>query len=307
MVASGIAPVFGLQFIRVDDQSVPVIASNMDVVGIVGPCSTADPNIFPLDTPVFVLSNDTPTLTKLYDPVSGLTDGYIVDAINAINNQLANLQIAAQLVIVRTNYGTNVDPALKLQQTIANIMGNSVLRTGVWAFMKAPNALFCTPRLITAPGYTGVMANSLDTLSVNVVGSGYIPNASYAVTFAFGSGETNQAQAVLPTAHAIASPTGVIDNPEIFIDSFGTWMTVAPTAILPAHDGPVQPAVAAIGEVVFTVNPSIGNTLTLNGTNWSFIANGATPVGNQIALGLDLGSTLVAMKKIGRASCRERV
>jgi hypothetical protein len=128
-----IAPVFGLQFIRQDDQAVPVIASNLDVVGIVGPCATANPNTFPLNQPVMVLSNDTVTLKKLYSPITGLTDGYLVDAINGINAQLANNQITAQMVIVRTDFGTNADPVLKLQQTIANIMGNSVARTGVWA------------------------------------------------------------------------------------------------------------------------------------------------------------------------------
>jgi hypothetical protein len=63
-----ISPVFGLQFIGQDDQAVPVISAMMDVVGIIGPCATADPNFFPLNQPVLVLSTDTATLGKLYSP-----------------------------------------------------------------------------------------------------------------------------------------------------------------------------------------------------------------------------------------------
>ena len=146
-------PYFGLQFIQVDDQPIPVLGANMDVIGIIGPCSTADNTVFPLNTPTLVYSNDTNTLQSLG------ADGYIQDAINGINAQLADFQVAAQLMIVITPYGTAADLNIKTQQTIANIMGNSVMRTGVWAFTTAANMLYCTPRLIIAPGYTGQMAN----------------------------------------------------------------------------------------------------------------------------------------------------
>ena len=295
-----IAPVFGLQFIRQDDQAVPVIASNLDVVGIVGPCATANPNTFPLNKPVMVLSNDTVTLKKLFSPITGLTDGYIVDAVNGINAQLANNQITAQMVIVRTEYGDNADPVLKLQQTIANIMGSSVARTGVWALMLAPNSLYCTPRLIMVPGYTGLMANSLDTLVANITGKGYIPNASYAVNFAFGVGELNQAQAVLPSAHAMADANGEIDDAQLFIDAYGAFMTVAPVATLPAHDGPTPMAVAASGSILFSQKPAIGSTITLNGTVVTFVASGATAL--QVNLGVDLDTTLTALVSMLNAS-----
>ena len=192
-------PYFGLQFIQVDDQPIPGSGANMDVIGIIGPCSTADLTVFPLNTPTLVYSNDTIKLSTLG------ADGYIQDAINGINAQLADFQIAAQLVIVVTPYGTAADANMKLQQTIANVMGNSIMRTGVWAFTTAPNMLYCTPRLIIAPGYTSQMANSLNTLDVNTVGIGYIPNPNYQIQFAQGVGETNGANLILPVAHAVAS------------------------------------------------------------------------------------------------------
>lgn len=285
----GIAPTFGLQFIRQDDQSIPVVSSNMDVVGLIGPCNTANLSVFPYNTPVLVFSNDTATLANLYDS-NGNTDGYIVDAINGINAQLADLQIAAQIVIVITPYGSASDANLKLQQTIANIMGSSVAGTGVWAFLKAPNMLYCTPRLITAPGYTGMMANSLDTLTTGISGIGYQPNTLYTILFGLGSGETNGANVVLPQAHAISDVNGNINSNDLFIDSFGAWFTVAPTASLTAPDGPPIVAIAATGQMVFSQQPGVGSNITLNGTPVTFV--NTSPTGNQSQIGANLSTSM---------------
>jgi phage tail sheath protein FI len=278
------APNFGLQFIQVDDQPQPVIGANLDVVGIIGPCSTANPQRFPFDTPVLVFSNDTSLAHDLG------TDGFILDAIEGINDQLADFEAAAQIVIVRTDYGTNADINLKNQQTLAKIMGQSTAGTGVWAFLKAPNTLYCTPRLICAPGYTGQQANSLDTLTINAIGVGYIPGQEYAVTFAQGAGETNGANAVMPTARAVADANGYINNNELFIDTYGAWFTVAPTATLPAPDGPPVTALPAQGALIFSRNPGVGATITLNGTVVAFVSG--APTGQQVQIGADLGTTL---------------
>lgn len=282
-------PVFGLQFIQVDDQAEPVVGANMDVVGIVGPCNTADPYTFPFDTPVLVFSNDLLTLAKLTNPLTGVSDGYIMDAVNGINDQLTDFQQAAQLVIVITRYGTSGVQNLQLQQTIANIMGTSGTGTGIWALLKAPMTLYCTPRLICCPGYTGQMANSLNTLTVAVVGHGYNPGAVYTLAFAPGNGETNGAQLVLPQAHVIPDSNGNIDNPQVFIDSFGAWFTVAPTCTIVAPDGPPITALPASGSITFTANPGIGSTITI-GTVVTFVSSGAT--GNQVNLGGNLQVTL---------------
>jgi phage tail sheath protein FI len=282
-----VQPVFGLQFVRQDDASIPVVSSNMDVVGLIGPCNTANLSVFPYNTPVLVFSNDTATLANLYDS-NGNTDGYIVDAINGINAQLADLEIAAQLVIVITPYGASGNPALQLQQTIAAIMGSSVAGTGVWAFLKAPNSLYCTPRLISAPGYTGMMANSLDTLVTGVNGVGYQPSTLYTVSFAQGGGETNGANLVLPMAHAISDSSGNITNNDLFIDSFGAWFTVAPTATLPVPDGPPIIALPASGQMIFSALPGIGSTLSFNGTVVTNVST--TPSGNQVQITGNLSS-----------------
>jgi phage tail sheath protein FI len=282
-------PVFGLEFFRVDDQPQPVVGANMDVIGIVGPCSTADEETFPLNTPVYMYSNDLVTLGKLGDS-SGYFDGYIADAINGINAQLADFQVAAQLIVVRTEYGTAVDANIKLQQTIAGIMGQSVMGNGIWALLKAPNKLYTTPRIIICPGYTGQMANSLDTLRTTTVGRGYIPNAEYTISFTPGNAETNGANLVLPAAHAVANVQGEIHDDDIYIDSWGAWLTDAPVAAFPPPDGAPLAAEPASGQIIFSREPGIGSTLTFDGTTVTFVSG--TPTGSQVQLGGNLDITL---------------
>lgn len=281
-------PVFGLKFLRVDSQPQPVLGAIMDVVGVIGPCDTASASRFPVNTPVLVYSND----DTLADDLGA--DGYLLDALDAINDQLADYQVAAQCVVVRTEYGTNVDAGLKLEQTLAKIMGNSVTGTGVHAFKKAPNSLYCTPRLICAPGYTGQLANSLDTLEIGTDGVGYIPGASYQVAFQQGAGETHGSTLVLPVAHAVANSDGTITDASLVIDSYGCFMTDEPTATLPAPDGPEVTALNAEGSMEFSAQPGIGSTITLNGSVVTFVSG--TPTGMQVQLGANLDATLTSLE-----------
>lgn len=279
------SPTFGLQFIQVSDQPQPVIGANLSVIGIVGPCSTADEEAFPLDTPVLVYSNDATTIAKLG------TDGYIPDAIDAINDQLAEYEVAAQLVIVRTDYGSSADANIKLQQTIAKIMGVSYARTGIHALLSAPSTLYCTPRVIICPGYTGQMANSLDSLDLTQQGIGYIPGATYQINFSAGESETNGANLILPTAHAVADSLGYIKASSLAIDTYGAWMTDDPVAVLPVPDGDPIAGVAASGQIIFSQQPGIGATITLNGTVVTFVSStpeaGATTSGATLSGGVD--------------------
>ena len=277
-------PVFGLNFIRTNDQPQPVIGANLDVIGIIGPCASADVNKFPLNTPVLRFSND----TTIGDDIG--TDGYWRDAINGINDQMADFQVAEQVVFVRTDYGTASDANQKLQQTIAKIMGDSTIGSGLHAFKNAPNMIFCTPRLIIAPGYTGQMANSLDTLTTANDGVGYIPGQEYTIQFAQGGGELNAATLVMPTAHAIARADGSISDSDIFIDSYGAWMSAAPTATISAPDGPPVTALAASGYIIFSRQPGVGSTIGLNGKTVTFVSG--APTGLQVQIGSDLSATL---------------
>jgi hypothetical protein len=51
----------------------------------------------------------------------------------------------------------------------------------------------------------------------------------------------------------------------------------------------------ALGDITFTAIPLATEVFTINGTAFTMIANGGTPVGNQIALGTNLTTTIDAM------------
>lgn len=291
---------FGLQFRQQNDQPVPVLGANMDVIGIIGPCSSADTSLFPLNEPVLIFSNDVAKLLKLGN------DGYVADAVKGIADQLADFQIATQIVYVRTAYGTDSDANVKLQQTIANMMGSPTSGSGVWAFAKAPHTLHCTPRLICAPGYTGQMANSLDVLDITTVGTGYIPGQDYALTFVAGGSETNGANLVLPAGYATANVDGEIHDEDVTITSFGAWMTAAPTATVAVPDGPAITGLPASGSIIFNRVPGVGSTITLNGVVVSFVASGATGLQVNIAAN-DLATTLASLVTLLNATANSTI
>ncbi len=134
-------PTFGISLTRIDNEPRPAVYSDMSVVGIIGTAPAADASVFPLDTPVFMYSDDAAKLTAL-----GAT-GTLRDAVNLINAQLGEFQVAAKVVIVRVTQGADVDA------TIANIVGNGTT-TGLSAFLTAGPELGIIPRLLCAPGFT---------------------------------------------------------------------------------------------------------------------------------------------------------
>lgn len=134
-------PTFGISITRIDNEPRPAVYSDMSVVGLIGTAPEADPDVFPLDTPVFLYSDDAAKRTALG------TEGTISDALNLINSQLGEFQVAAKVVVVRVEEGANVN------ETITNIVGDGI-STGLQAFVQAGPLLGIIPRLICAPGFT---------------------------------------------------------------------------------------------------------------------------------------------------------
>jgi uncharacterized protein len=145
-------PTFGISITRIDNEPRPAVYSDMSVVGLIGTAPEADPAVFPLDTPVFLYSDDTAKRTALG------TQGTIRDALTLINAQLGEFQVAAKVVVVRVEEGGTVS------ETIANIVGDGI-STGLEAFVQAGPLLGVIPRLICAPGFTsqrtGTDANAI--------------------------------------------------------------------------------------------------------------------------------------------------
>jgi phage tail sheath protein FI len=145
-------PTFGISITRIDNEPRPAVYSDMSVVGLIGTAPEADPAVFPLDTPVFLYSDDAAKRTALG------TQGTISDALNLINAQLGEFQVAAKVVVVRVEEGLTADA------TIANIVGDGI-STGLEAFVQAGPLLGVIPRLLCAPGFTsqrtGTDANAI--------------------------------------------------------------------------------------------------------------------------------------------------
>jgi phage tail sheath protein FI len=218
-------PVFGISIRKIPEEARPVLAADLSTIGLIGHASEADPYYFPLNEPVLVHSYDTELISKLG------TAGYLPDAIRGINDQLGETQFAARIVIVRVAESTNPSPTLKLQETINNIVGNSLLGTGIFAFLKAPAKVAFTPRLIMAPGYTGQMANTVGPIVRDVGGYGYIQDKQYTLTFSGGGATAVQAQ-----AHAFGRSDGSLGPAEI--DLPGAWYTSAPAITVQPPDNP---------------------------------------------------------------------
>jgi len=130
----------GIKHVRDGVERQPVIQSDMSVVGIIGTAPLADTDVFPANVPVYLTSDDSDMLTSLG------YDGTIPDAIRGVHDQL--LQASAKMVVVRVQVGDDDDA------TIANIVGSQANRTGMWAFLDAPQLLGVTPRVILASGWT---------------------------------------------------------------------------------------------------------------------------------------------------------
>lgn len=241
-------PTFGISLRSRDEEARPVLAADLSTIGLIGPADDADALLFPLDTPVLVNSNDVTKTSKVG------ANGYLSDAIRGINDQLGETQFAARLVIVRTARGADVDPAIALQQTIANIVGDSIDGTGLYAFLQSATELSVTPRLIAAPGYTGQMANGVGTITRTDPGSSYVTDQTYPITFSGGGASPAIIQAV---GHAVGQSDGSLGP--VILDTPGAWLESAPTVTAPPAARHVTAgAVAAAG-----TGYAVGNTITL--------------------------------------------
>ena len=237
-------PVFGISIRKVDEGARPVLAADLSTIGIIGPAPLADASLFPYDTPVFLNSNDTTKTRKLGDM------GYLSDAVRGINDQLGETQFAARIVIVRTAEGTDVDPDIKMQQTISKIAGDSLTGTGMWAFLKSSQKLGFTPRILIAPGYTSQMANGVGAIERTAPGSGYVTDHLYPVEFSGGGPDAVQAE-----GHAYGLSSGQLGP--ITLDMPGAWYDTPPTITVPPAGHMAQSATVDAGGIGYGVGEQL--------------------------------------------------
>ncbi|RRY08795.1 phage tail protein [Brucella anthropi] len=179
-------PVFGISITRVDNEARPAVASDMSIVGIVGTAPLANATLFPLNTPVFMYSDDAAKLLAIG------ASGTIADALTGINDQLGEFSVSAKVVVIRVDEGEDVNA------TMLNIIGSEAEKSGLFALLEAGPVTGFIPRLITVPGYTSQQRSGLGSLTLGIQGE----NLTEAPTIVF-TGGGDSTDKVMPTAHAV--------------------------------------------------------------------------------------------------------
>lgn len=150
----------GIKHLRDGVEPQTVIGAEMSVIGIVGTAPDYDTDELNLNRAIFLRTNDSTTRALL-----GAT-GTIPEALEAISAQLSGSARAAKVVVVIVEEGGTA------AETIANIVGDEASKTGIWAFLDAPEELGVTPRIIVAPGYTSQSVSGLVNPQITAPGSG---------------------------------------------------------------------------------------------------------------------------------------
>lgn len=261
----------GLETIELDSPSGPVETVKSNVIGLVGTAPNADPNMFPLNTPVALFANSV-------DASSLGTDGTLLDAVDAIYSQRASV-----IVVTRVSEGnTEAD-------TWANAVGSPTGKTGIWSLLKARPTLRVTPKILIAPGLTsGRPQYGVVSIAVSAEGSGYVADTTSVTITAPPPGgiqATARAQVVGGKVTGIIMThggSGYEEEPTVTIVGAGTGATA--TSALGAVANPVAQTLGAIVDrlraVAFVDGP---------GTNYAAAVQYRNDFGSQRMMVLDPG------------------
>jgi phage tail sheath protein FI len=147
----------GIETIELDSPSGPVETVKSNVIGLVGTAPDADPDLFPLNTPV-------PVFADALKAGQLKTNGTLLDGVDAIFSQKS-----ATVVVVRVEEGTDIS------ETYSNAVGSPTGKTGIWSLLKARPMLKVIPKLLVAPGLTsGRPTNGVANINLTSTGNGYV-------------------------------------------------------------------------------------------------------------------------------------
>ena len=130
----------GVEVVEIDDGTRPIRTVKSSVIGIVGTAPDADPQKFPLNTPVLIAGSRTEAAPL------GAT-GTLLPSINGIFDQCGAL-----VVVVRVAADDDVNT--EIANVVGGVDADTGHYTGVQALLSAESVLGVTPRLLIAPGYT---------------------------------------------------------------------------------------------------------------------------------------------------------
>lgn len=193
----------GITVQEIDDGIRPIGLNDQGIVGVIGTAPDADATKFPINTPVLLYGN--PREAAYLDP-NGDGNGTLYDAVSLLYKQTG-----ARVIVVRVTEGVD-DIA-----TRANIVGDVLTKTGIWAFLKCKTLLNVKPKILIAPGWTEhrVTDGILD-LVVTEQGAGYVDPPT--VTIVPEGGNTPTIAAKVTPVMGTGADAGkvieyVIDNP----------------------------------------------------------------------------------------------
>jgi phage tail sheath protein FI len=265
----------GIQVLEATDgvRSITTVASS--IIGLIGTAPDAIGDTWPLNTPI-LLPGD-PTLAEQLGGAGTLYDA--IEQMFEITNPT--------VVVVRVTEGQT------LAQTWSNIIGDPITQTGIYAFLNAQQLLGVKPRLICAPGFTGVRPSSgLVGGSVTNGGAGYT-QASYPVAI----GGDGGASGAVVNAVVVGGSVSAI---EIVDAGFGC--DSGTTFTIPAPDAPLITKVNATATpVTGVVSGTVGNIgagyveeyypVTITGTGQGATAHATFSNGSLTAIVIDTAGT----------------
>lgn len=147
----------GVEVLEVDSGTRTITTATTSIIGIIGTAPNADPEAFPLNTPVLIAGSRTEA-AKL----GARGDGTLPGALDGIFDQ-----IGAVVIVVRVADDGNE------ATTLANIVGGTNATTGnyegVYAFLGAESIVGYAPRILCAPGWTHQRPMDGETATSNPV------------------------------------------------------------------------------------------------------------------------------------------
>lgn len=213
----------GIETIESNDGPRAVPTIDTGVIGLIYTAPDADTAKYPLNTPVLFSG-------YLGAPTDLGSGGTGADQIAAILEQATR---ASQTVI-----GVRVTDDASPAVVMGNMVGDPLLKTGMWALLNAESMLGKKPKLLIAPGYTSVRpTDGVASVAVGTAGSGYTSAPDVAFT---GTGTGATAEAVIDEAGTVIAVN--VTNP-------GIGYSVAPTIAFSGGGGAGAAATATLGTV----------------------------------------------------------
>jgi hypothetical protein len=185
------------------------------------------------------------------------------------------------LADVQTDFGTNAPEALAATLWFEQAPQPTEIRIGRWA-QTATNGKLVGGSL-TAPNSVIGPWNAIITPAFEVEIDG-LPKSIAPASFA-GAANLNAVAALIQTALQAAS-AGVLC---VYNANFNRFEITSGTAGVGSSIGFLN-LPTATGSFTFAGQPAANDTITLNGTVWTFVAG--APVGNQIQIGANLAATI---------------